>query len=45
MDTLTDRMDVPILSSIVCVTSDTILNFDTDFDKHIDGDIRFEQTL
>ena len=30
---------------MVRVTIDTISDFDTDFDKHIDGDIRFEQTL
>ena len=35
----------PILSSKVRVTIDTSLNFDSDFDKHIDGDITYEQTL
>ena len=47
---LTDRMDEPsILPIKVCVTIDTMLNFDDDFDRHGDGDgdgdVTCKQTL
>ena len=44
--TLTDRMGSrSILPIKVSVTTDTMLNFDDDFDGHGDGDVTCKQSL
>ena len=46
MDTLTDRMgSQPILLVKVSVIIDTMLNFDSDFDGHGEGDIILSKKL